>query len=139
MPLSRTTKIVIGVGAGAAVVVGLLIWRSRRAKARKVAEEAAAAVAASAAQAGLQVPPGANALVKKGVEYINLGKITKYQMEALFQALEKLHISTALIGRITDYFKAKQPSEYRIWEQGRKTQQQQWRGMVKTAESQMAK
>lgn len=139
MPLSKTTKIVIGVGAGAAVVVGLLIWRGRRAKARKVAESAAVAVAASAANAGLQVPPGANALVKKGVELINLGKITKYQMEALFQALQKLHISTALIGAITEYFKSRQPSEHGVWSKDRQTKQAQWRGMVKAAEKDLSK
>ena len=139
MPLSRTTKIVIGVGAGAAVVVGLLIWNGRRKRSRKVAEEAAAAVTASAAAAGLQVPPGANALVKAGVALINLGKITKYEMEALFRALQSLKVATALIGQITDYFKSKQPSEYRIWAQERQTKQSQWKGMVKTAEKKLSK
>ena len=138
MPLSRTTKIVIGIGAGAVVLVGGLIWNSRRKKARQVAEEAAAAVAASAAASGLQVPPGANALVKAGVALINLGKITKYEMEALFQALQSLKVSTALIGRITEYFKAKQPSEYIIWEKERRTKLGQWQGMVKTAKKKLS-
>lgn len=115
MPLSRTTKIVIGVGAGTAILVGVLIWNARRKRAKRIAEAAAAAVAKDAAAEGVKVPPGANAVIKKGIELINLGTITKYQMEALFQALARIPLTSTIRTDILNYFKSKQPKEYAIW------------------------
>jgi hypothetical protein len=139
MPLSKTTKIVIGVGIGTAVLVGGVIWYKRRKRAKVAAEAAAAAVVQAAAADGIAVPAGANALIKKGIELLNLGKITKYQMEVLFQALNKLAVGQPNIQKLKRYFQTKQPTEYAAWAQERAMMHAAQQGLLKAAEAEMKK
>ena len=117
MALSSAAKWAIGIGIGVTAGAVILVLRGRRKRISKQGADAGDSAVAQMKAAGIEVPAGANNIVKNGIGLLNDGKIDSAHFEALYMQVEQLYLSkkAPLLDKIEGFFQKRQPDEYKPW------------------------
>ena len=123
MELTSRTKWLIGLGAavGLGVIFVTLRKRSKRAKAAdKAGVDSANTAVALAVQQGLDVPQGANTVIREGISLLNQAKIDEWQFQALITELANLHFPQAALDKMIAFLLKNQSKVHADWDRHRK-------------------